>query len=279
MGAPDYVNPMAKEPLMDMGIYRRLMSEAERMDLPAMTFGYLSEPLLRRDLPGMIRLAREAGVMDIRLGTNGLLLSPQIGRDLIEAGLTRLEVSVDAARPDTYRRIRRGGRLELVEKNILDFIEARAKSSAGFPVLRLSFLRLPHNESELEDFLAFWRDKADLFSIQEPIFFEDAPICRELDLTEASAVNEYRCAQPWQRVVIRSNGDVFPCCSLYGLAMNVGSVKETDVTEIWNRPAMDSLRALHREGRFKDNRACRRCAARSNVKIETRPDPAGRNED
>ncbi len=279
MGAPDYVNPMAEEPLMDIGLYRRLMSEGEKMGLPAMTFGFLSEPLLCRDLAEMIRLAREAGVMDIRLGTNGLLLSAQISRALIDAGLTRLEVSVDAVNPDTYRRIRRGGRLDLVKQNIMDFIEAREKSSSGFPILRLSFLRLPQNESELDDFLAFWRDKADLFSIQEPIFFEGAPICSELNLIEDSSQSVFRCAQPWQRIVIRSNGESYPCCSIYGLAMKAGSVKESSVTDIWNQASMESLRKLHQEGRFKDNRVCRHCAVRSNLKIGTRLARSGREED
>ena len=136
-GESDYHLP--GKPMMDMGLYRRIMDQARANDLPAMTFGFLSEPLLCPDIAEMIRLARRAGVMDIRLGTNGMLLTRDISRQLIEAGLTRLEVSVDAFYAETYARIRRGGSLEKITANILDFLEIRHKSGSDFPVLRLSF--------------------------------------------------------------------------------------------------------------------------------------------
>jgi len=265
MGSPNYVNPMAGRTMMDFGLYRRLMREAESRKLPAMTFGFLSEPLLRPDLADMIGLARQSGVMDIRLGTNGLLLSPSISEDLISAGLTRLEVSLDAFRPETYRRIRRGGRIEQAVRNVLDFLELRARRRSDFPILRLSFLRLPGNEAEVEDFLEFWRDKADLFSIQEPIYFEEAPISRQAELVELPVSPDFRCAQPWQRIIVRSNGDVFPCCSIYGLGMRIGSALESPISEIWRHPIIHHLRRLHRAGLYQDVAACHRCAVRSSM--------------
>jgi len=269
MGGTRYVNPMAAEPVMDPALYRRLMREAETMGLPAMTFGFLSEPLLRPDLEEMIRSARQAGVMDIRLGTNGTLLTAEMSRRLIEAGLTRLEVSLDALYPETYRRIRRGGRLETVVRHILAFLENRDKAGSDFPILRLSFLRLPDNYSELDDFLGFWQDKADLFSIQEPIFFEDAPISKELEFVREPIGRNFRCPQPWQRLIVRSNGDVFPCCSIYGLAMKLGSAKTDSLARIWTTQEILDLADLHRDGRYWQNRHCRQCASRSALKVKT----------
>ena len=268
MGSKGYVNPMAGEPMMDMGSYRRIMAEAETMGLPAVTFGFLSEPLLRSDLPEMIRLAREAGVMDIRLGTNGALMTREVSSRLIEAGLTRLEVSLDAFRPETFGRIRRGARLDRIVRNVQDFLELRSRADSDFPILRLSFLRLPLNEHELDEFLFFWRDKADMFSIQEPIYFEEAPISKEMVFTQTPVRPGFRCAQPWQRVIIRSNGDVFPCCSLYGLGMRMGSIKESPIASLWRDALIDDLRRLHQEGRYQDNPDCFRCASRSALRAE-----------
>jgi cyclic pyranopterin phosphate synthase len=53
--------------------------------------------------------AREAGILDISLITNGSLLTPARAKALMEAGLTRLMVSVDAAPPKTKARGRPGG--------------------------------------------------------------------------------------------------------------------------------------------------------------------------
>ena len=262
----DHPRHSTKPALMKLDLYKNLMRQAEAAGLPAMTFGFLSEPLLNNDLPEMIRLAREAGVMDIRLGTNGLLLNRGMSQKLIKAGLTRLEVSLDADNPATYSRIRRGGNYDLAVKNINDFLDEREKSGSDFPLLRLSFLRLPQNRDELDDFLGRWRGRADLFSIQEPIYFEDAPISKQLVFTECRPASDFRCAQPWQRLIIRANGDVFPCCSIYGLQMKAGSALKSDLSGTWRSGFMKELRLLHKEGRLADNKICRHCASRSAVK-------------
>lgn len=266
MGSAGYKNNMVSEPLMSRELYGRIMEEAGDNGLPAMTFGFLSEPLLRKDLPEMIARAREAGVMDIRLGTNGMLLTNAVSRDLIDCGLTRLEVSIDAFKPKTYGRIRRGGRLETVVDNVLNFMEARQKLGADFPVLRLSFLKLPFNERELDDFMEFWAEKADLFSIQEPIYFEEAPISRELDFIKHEIGDRYECVQPWQRMIVRSNGDVLPCCSIYGMEFKAGSFKKKSIKELWKGEFMSGLRLMHKSGRYEENGICRHCAERSMLK-------------
>ena len=267
-GRARYRRAVADQPLMDLWLYRRLMAEARQNDLPAMTFGFLSEPLLRPDLGEMIRLARLAGVMDIRLGTNGVLLTREVSRKLIVAGLTRLEVSVDALTSETYGRIRRGGRLETVTANIQDFLSERERADSEFPVLRLSFLNLPHNRGEQEGFLEFWRGRADLFSLQEPIYFENAPISTQIKLTPGPIDPNFQCAQPNQRLIIRSNGDAFPCCSPYGLDMKAGTFRESSVKELWDGSLIDALRALHRQKHVDENRVCRHCAARSSLRAE-----------
>ena len=63
------------------------------------------EPLLRRDLPGLVEmLAAVAGVEDLSLTTNGLLLDRHAG-PLADAGLDRVTVSLDALDPGALRAI------------------------------------------------------------------------------------------------------------------------------------------------------------------------------
>jgi cyclic pyranopterin phosphate synthase len=91
------------------------------------------EPLLRRDLPELVRqLARIPGVEDIALTTNGVLL-PKLARELRDAGLQRLTVSLDSLDPDTFRRLS-GGRGEVGE--VLDGIAAAER--AGFEAIKIN---------------------------------------------------------------------------------------------------------------------------------------------
>lgn len=72
------------------------------------------EPLVRRDLPVLIRrLAAIPGIRDLALTTNGVLL-PELARPLYEAGLRRINVHLDTLDRDRFRRITRRDDLDKV---------------------------------------------------------------------------------------------------------------------------------------------------------------------
>jgi GTP 3',8-cyclase len=76
------------------------------------------EPLLRRDLPALVRmLAGKPGLNDLALTTNGVLLADQI--DALEAaGLGRITVSLDTLLPDRFAKLTRFDRLDAVHAGI-----------------------------------------------------------------------------------------------------------------------------------------------------------------
>ena len=91
------------------------------------------EPLLRRDLSGLVRmLAQIPHLEDLALTTNGVLL-PRLAVQLREAGLRRLTVSLDTLDAPTFRHLS-GGRGEVVE--VLAGIVAA--EDAGFVRLKLN---------------------------------------------------------------------------------------------------------------------------------------------
>ena len=72
------------------------------------------EPLIRRDLPVLVRmLSSEPGVEDLSLTTNGLLLDTLASR-LADAGLTRVNVSLDTLLAERYRALTRRDVLQRV---------------------------------------------------------------------------------------------------------------------------------------------------------------------
>lgn len=65
------------------------------------------EPLVRRDLPVLVeKLAAIDGIRDIGLTTNGILL-PDLARPLFDAGLRRINISLDALNPQKFEEITR----------------------------------------------------------------------------------------------------------------------------------------------------------------------------
>lgn len=224
--------------LMDEALFQRLMAEAKEYQLPALTLGLGSEPLLNPRAAQWAALAVKAGIMDIRLGSNGLALSENMAKALVASGLTRLEISLDAARPESYRRIR-GGDLEALEKRVENFLKIRNAAGQKFPLLRLSFLNLPQNQGELEIFLARWQGLADMVSIQEAIWFPGSGLPKPTVPLRPIAPH---CAQPWQRLGITHDGAVWPCCSWYGEGLLPFNAKSSGLAAIWRSDEMAALR-------------------------------------
>lgn len=90
------------------------------------------EPLVRRDLPGLVaRLAAVPGIKDIGLTTNGILLAP-MAQALWDAGLRRINVSLDTMDPDRFRELTRRPGFEQVIEGIL------AARAAGFDPVKIN---------------------------------------------------------------------------------------------------------------------------------------------
>jgi radical SAM protein with 4Fe4S-binding SPASM domain len=171
-------------------------------------------------------------------------------------------VSLDAVRPETYRRIRRGGDLERVAGNVLDFLELRRASGRDLPLVRVSFVKMNLNEGERSGFHQFWKDRADYISYQEYsniLEREDTAFFTERRHRTAA----FRCPDPWQRMSLFVNGDLFPCCSDFGRLSPIGNAYHQTVSEVWLSEAAAELRQIHRHGRWQEAAVCRRCALSS----------------
>ncbi|MFT7679625.1 MAG: cyclic pyranopterin phosphate synthase [Planctomycetota bacterium] len=110
------------------------------------------EPLLRRDLAGLVeRLARIDGLDDLAMTTNGLLLKDQAA-DLRQAGLGRLTVSLDSLDPQLYAKLTRRDSLDQALAGL------EAATSAGFTKIKINTVMLAGgNDQELESLLEFAR--------------------------------------------------------------------------------------------------------------------------
>jgi cyclic pyranopterin phosphate synthase len=94
------------------------------------------EPLVRRGLPTLVaKLAAIPGIRDLGLTTNGILLAP-LAQELKDAGLSRLNVSLDTLDPARFRELTRRDGLERVIQGI------HAARSAGFDPVKLNALAI-----------------------------------------------------------------------------------------------------------------------------------------
>ena len=111
------------------------------------------EPLVRRGIVDLCRrIRRIPGLQELCLTTNGSLL-PQLAAPLREAGVDRVNISLDTLRPDRFAHMTRLGDLSDVVSGV------EAAEAAGFHNLKFDTVLIGgFNDDEIEDFVSLTRD-------------------------------------------------------------------------------------------------------------------------
>jgi cyclic pyranopterin phosphate synthase len=158
------------------------------------------EPLLRRDLPELVRqLAAVPGIDDIALTTNGSLLAPLV-KTLRDAGLKRLTLSVDSIVPATFRAMS-GERGDI--ETVLGAIAAA--EHAGFVPLKINCVVMRgSNDGEVIDLLEHFRGSGHIVRFIE---YMDVGTCNDWrrDLVVPSAELRARIAARWPLIELEPN--------------------------------------------------------------------------
>jgi len=216
-------------------VFDKVIQEAADHRLASINLGAFAEPLIHNDMFKFVSLASQAGIIDIRIITNGILLSKYTHK-ILDSGITNLFISVDASTAASYEQIRGQGFNEVIE-SIENFITERNRSHLRFPFVRVSFVEMNINRHEKTDFLERWSGIADFVDIQPGEDLSQKPVLRQ------NKEKRFNCVAPWQRMSILANGDVIPCCNFYGRYLTVGSVLNQTLSEIWNSTEMARVRS------------------------------------
>ena len=144
------------------------------------------EPLVRKGIVEHVaRLRAITGIEAIAITTNGILL-PRYARQLVDAGLSRVNISLDTLDPEVYRTITRGGRLQ----DALTGIEAAF--AAGMHPVKVNGVVV---RSLDQDLLSFAR-----MTLDRPLhirFIEYMPVGGEGEPTPGGACSSESAPNAW----------------------------------------------------------------------------------
>ena len=112
------------------------------------------EPLVRRGVIDFLSsLKKVEGLRDVSLTTNGILLE-DYAEEMFDAGIKRINVSLDTLSPDKYRDITRGGDINKVIRGI------RKAHDTGFAPIKINVVAIRgFNDDEIIDLAKLTRDK------------------------------------------------------------------------------------------------------------------------
>ena len=135
---------------MDEATFARIMDGLRAFSPPpTVFFGGFGEPLAHPNIVEMVAQAKALGA-SVELITNGTLLTGEVSRRLIAAGLDLLWVSLDGATPESYTDVRLGAALPQVLANLAAFRDARAAApDRTAPQIGIAFVMMKRNVADL----------------------------------------------------------------------------------------------------------------------------------
>jgi len=240
------------------------LTKAEEVTL----FGY-GEPLLNSHFADILIYLSNYPRLKTYLLTNGVLL-PKFVDLLVQNHLTFLSISIDAATEETYKKIRRGGRLSNILKALDMFQGIEQRGLFPVPYLRFIFVAMKENIKELPDLVilahrygvkeikveylvAHSKELIDqsLFFHQDLLsYFSKAQItAKKIGLTlslppligqdESGTEFHKKCNTPRNTFFLSSNGDVRACMISNEI---FGNIRFQDPEMIWTGEKLQRFR-------------------------------------
>ncbi len=186
------------------------------------------EPLLRKNIISLIRdIKNISGIEEVTLTTNGVLLK-NMAKPLKEAGLDRINISIDTLDPIKYKKITRVGNIE----NVLAGIDA--VNEAGFKNTKINAVLMPNfNANEIELIKKFCDDKG--LALQRINHYSLSDI-NSIDRTY-SAERPLSCGV-CNRIRLTADGKIKPCLfSDNEIPIDLDNIKESLISAINIKPA------------------------------------------
>ena len=235
---------------LSLELVDQIVNEAKSLHVESLWLGAYSEGLLHPDIIEILRKFAQVKSLDYWLLTNGTLLNKRVAETIVDIPLTWLTVSLDAATAETYKQIR-GGRLDIVERNIDEFLKIREEKGSKLPFLRVSFVDMKENHNELELFRKKWEGKADIVDVQTLMDFSENAVNAPID-------GSFVCRDLYRMLSIKYDGELLPCCSAaYESAGKNFYLKDVSIQQFWNSNFHKALLESVRSKKYLPH--CMRC--------------------
>jgi len=181
---------------MDKATFDRILLGLQKLDpMPSVFFGGLGEPLFHPRTIEWIARVKAVGAR-VELITNGTLLNEKRARQLIEAGLDVLWVSIDGATPQSYADVRLGAELPTVIENLTRLRKMRPGGHHPRPVIGIAFVAMQRNIQDLPAVLKLGRQVgATLYSVSNVMPYTEEML--EERLYKNTLKNIAYMSSPW----------------------------------------------------------------------------------
>lgn len=206
------------------------------------------EPLIDKKLHERISFLKAGGLQSISISTNASLLTEERAKELLEAGIDIVIMSVDSLKKDVYERIRAGLKFEEVISNVLNFIRLRNKIRPGAHI----WMRMIRQKDNFDEWPAYQKYWSELLKAEDRVYYHHifnwGGQLKSFEPVADSREPYLPCVALWSLLVIFCNGDVPLCNADYNRKYPLGSVLTHTIKDLWQSKLLNEKRSLHLNG-------------------------------
>jgi MoaA/NifB/PqqE/SkfB family radical SAM enzyme len=234
--------------VMSRELFRKIVDECAALGITHVRMHNYGEAFLDRYLTEKVRYAKEKGIQEVGIISNGSLITEKVARGMVEAGLDAINISIDAGGKEVFDATRIGLNYDKVIANVERLVRIRAELGRRRPKLILSFVR-QNNSADEQAFIEHWRKVADKIHITE-LHNWGGTLNRDSDVN-------YPCYRPWLTFTVLWDGRVSLCCADFDGKTVLGDLNAQTIADVWNGDAYRAVRRQHLESGGPD--VCRAC--------------------
>jgi sulfatase maturation enzyme AslB (radical SAM superfamily) len=217
------------------------------------------EPTLDKHLSERVRMLKKAGIKKVTFASNAQKLVPALSKELIEAGLDDIMLSIDGVTKEVFEKIRIRLNFETVVGNVLELIKLRNEMNPKMTI-RIRMVLVDSNKHELDEWMAFWKSK---IGPNDKLYAKPAHSWGNQLHAEAESKIAYfadkPCVSVFSSLVMHSDGMIGICGVDYNVKQPMGDFKKQSVQEIWQGEGFIKVRELHATKRRNEIPMCRGC--------------------
>ena len=237
---------------MDLDLFKKVVDEAQMNGTKAITLASRGEPTLHPKLDDMLDYC-SGKFFELKVNTNATKLTEKLSHKILQTGVTDVVFSVDSYRKDDYEKIRVRGIFETLLDNIKRFKKIRDEFYPDSKcATRVSGVRVDKN-FDMEAFKKFWEEYVDHVVMVEMENRWDT-YHNPLEIGAESP-----CEYLWERMYVWYDGKCNPCDADYKSELEVGSIRNNSLKEIWHSQKFKDIRDKHTKKQRKACFPCDRC--------------------
>jgi radical SAM protein with 4Fe4S-binding SPASM domain len=250
--------------LMDFDLYKKIIADLCEFEKPIKVLRLYKdgEPLLNPRFADMIRYAKKSGcALQVDTTTNGSLLNPARNLEIIEAGLDRINISLEGLSPASYKEFAKYNiDFDKFVDNLRHFYEHKQDCTVSIKIVG-DFL----SEEEKIRFFEIFGDIADRVFIEHV-----APCWPEFEMKEVVPSREVGiygqelreieiCPYIFYSLSINADGTASLCFLDWSRKLMVGDVKTESFKQIWQGEALFAYQKMHLLKKRQEHPICAVC--------------------